>query len=57
MTYRVEILGDGNWEPIGNPVEDSDFETRESAEEWITENIEYRVEENASRGDYRIIAI
>ncbi len=56
--YRVEMLErNGNWEPVGNPVEDSDFPSMEEAEDWIAENIAYRVDENASRGEYRITIV
>jgi len=53
--FRVDLLQrNGTWEAVGEAVGDSEFETEQEAATWIAENILYRVDENATRGEYRI---
>jgi hypothetical protein len=55
MKFRVEIIDNGGFRPVGDPVEDSDFPTEKEALDWIASNIKYRADENPSVSEYRII--
>jgi hypothetical protein len=57
MKCQVEILDNGNFRPVGNPAEDSEFPTKREAQNWIKQNMKYRADENPKLSDYRITPI